>query len=173
VRQEAYYNSIPHKCKITRAEQIERLNNGLEETIEKKSDDDFEEEINAPKVTILERQEIPMPEITSGAEYLVSLLHSAGQAKPTGMGLVGLDWTDIKAWADCCDLWDTVTPRDLQTVFTLSRAYANECTAATQEGAKPPYSPPIEKEQLEEMRDVVSDSIDDIFAGMIAAQPTK
>ena len=109
-----------------------------------------------------------MPELSTGAEYLVAFLHSAGTASSTGMGLTGLSWQELEAWASCTDNVGIVTARDLKTVHTLSRVYANECAKATQKGAKAPYE---KKEPVtQEVREVVSNKADDLFGGMIRAQ---
>ncbi len=100
-------------------------------------------------------------------------MHSAGTATATGMGLVGLSWAEIDAWLRCSDMQGIATPRDLEVVHTLSRAYANECAAASQKGAKAPYSPKLEGEELEERREVVSNNIDAMMAGLIAQNERK
>lgn len=170
VRQEAYYNAVPDGAKLSRAEQIER---GTREVkIEKKSDDDSDEvEItteDALPIEVLERQEIPMPDITPGAEYLVAFLHSAGTAAATGMGLTGLSWQELEAWKRCTDQEGIVTPRDMKTLHMLSRVYANEYAKASQKGAKPPYAPKVEV--TETLREVVSDKAEDMFASLIQFQ---
>ena len=171
VRQEAYYNSVPDGAKITRAEQIERINSG--ETTDNKNDDDSEDDgtiPDSPSVSIQELQEIPMPEIQSGSEYLVAFLHSAGTASTVGMGLSGLSWQEIEAWAKCTDNVGIVTPMDLRVVHTLSRAYASESGRASLTGAIAPYKPVTSTELGDEMRLLVSDKVEDVFASMVAAQ---
>ncbi len=190
VRQEAYYNAVPEGGKLTRAEQIER---GKEEVIptKKNSDDDSEFEGNEADtlpVEVLERQEIPMPDLSPGCEYLVAFLHSAGTVSSSGTGLIGLSWQEIEAWARCNDLLEKplvrklgsrhaaqrqrkkriVTPRDMKTIYTLSRVYASEYAKASKKGAKPPYSPKVAN--IEEVREVVSQKVEDIFAGLLANQ---
>lgn len=170
VRQEAYYNSVPDGAKITRSEQIERGN----EIIEENSDDDSEEEDaedEAEQRTILERQEIPMPDITTGSEYLVAFLHSAGTASSNGMGLTGLSWQEIAAWVQCADMSGITTTRDLKTVHMLSRVYAGECSKASQKGAKAPYSPVVVLEA--ETRAIISAAVDDVFMNLIASQNSR
>lgn len=108
-----------------------------------------------------------MPPITSGSEYLVAFLHSAGSASATGMGLTGLSWQEIEAWVNCADMKGIATPRDLKTVHMLSRIYAGECAKASQKGAKPPYAPKVE---VEEIRDIVSDKADNLFEAMLLGQ---
>lgn len=109
-----------------------------------------------------------MPDISPGSEYLVAFLHSAGTATATGMGLSGLSWQELEAWVRCADMASIVTPRDLRTVYTLSRAYARESAEATQKGAVAPYVPKVELE--EETRELVASKVEDVFAAMIAAQ---
>lgn len=109
-----------------------------------------------------------MPELIPGSEYLVAFLHSAGTATATGMGLIGLSWQEIEAWARCTGNWGVASPRDLKTVYTLSKVYANEYALAGKKGAKPPYVPPVD--DIEEVRELVSDSMEDLFAGLIAFQ---
>ncbi len=168
VRQEAYYNAVPHGAKLTRAEQIER---GKVVGIEKNSDDDSEDEVTTEDslpIEVLERQEIPMPEISPGSEYLVAFLHSAGTATSTGMGLVGLSWQEIEAWAKCTDMNGIATPQDLRTVYMLSRVYANEYANASKKGAQPPWKPKVVLEA--EVRELVSNKAEDLFAGLMSFQ---
>lgn len=171
MRQQAYYDATPHGAKFSRAEQIERFNLGIEDN---KSDDDSEDEgkdfisLDKPDVSIQERQEIPMPELTPGSEYLVALLHSAGTCGSNGMSLTGLSWQEIEAWVRCTNMSGIVTPRDLKTIHTLSRVYAREYFLAGQKGATAPYVPRVEL--VEETRELISDKADDLFASMIAAQ---
>lgn len=109
-----------------------------------------------------------MPDISPGSEYLVAFLHSAGTATPTGMGLAGLSWQELQAWVDCTDMRGIVTPRDLKTIHMLSRVYAKEYHAAGLKGATAPYEVRVEME--EEIRAIVSDKAEDMFAELIAAQ---
>lgn len=168
VRQDAYYNATPEGATKSRREQIVGRGDQL---VKKKSNrdddsDDTQVETEAIPVTVLERQEIPMPELIPGSEYLVAFLHSAGTATSTGMGLVGLSWQEIDAWRRCTG--SVASTRDLKTVYTLSKVYANEYAVAGKKGAKPPYVPPVE--DIEEVRELVSDTMDDLFAGLIAFQ---
>lgn len=167
IRQEAYYNATPDGLKISRTEQIERFNLGIEDT-NKTDDDSGVVTLDTPDVSIQERQEIPMPELSPGSEYLVAFLHSAGTASSSGMGLTGLSWQEIEAWVRCNDLTDIVTPRDLKTVYMLSRVYAGEYYKGSQKGATAPYVPKLEME--EETRVLVSDKVDSLFAGLLASQ---
>ncbi len=159
---------------LSRAEQIER---GITEAAPKNSDDDSVELMDKPEdnvpVEVLERQEIPMPELSPGSEYLVAFLHSAGTATSTGMGLTGLSWQELDAWARCTDSVGIVTPRDLTIIHTLSRMYANEYARASKKGAKAPYVPVVEVDDVEVRREVVSQKADDLFANMIAAQSSR
>lgn len=173
VRQEAYYNSVPDGAKLTRAEQIERINNGENLVVENKSDDDSEDDgtiPDSPNVTIQELQEIPMPEIQSGSEYLVALLHSAGTASTNGMGLSGLSWTELESWVNCTDNKGIVTPSDLRIVHALSRAYANESSKASLKGATAPFKPSTGIELEDGTRALISSKAEDVFTSMIAAQ---
>lgn len=167
---------MPDGHKISRAEQIERCQAGIK-TSEKKSDDDSDETVislDEPDIKLQELQEIPMPEIEDGSEYLVAFLHSAGTASATGMGLTGLSWQEIKAWVECTNMHGIVTPRDLSTIYTLSRAYVGEYTRASEKGAKPPYVPVIEVEvDPEEFRDSVADKAEQLFLAMISNQNKK
>ncbi len=112
-----------------------------------------------------------MPELTSGSEYLVAFLHSAGTAAATGMGLTGLSWQELESWVKCTDNTGIVTPRDLKLIHTLSRVYANESAKASQKGAKPPYVPVVE--DIEEIREVVAEKAEDLFEQMMAAQSNR
>ena len=109
-----------------------------------------------------------MPEISPGSEYLVAFLHSAGTATATGMGLTGLSWQEIEAWVRCNDMQGIVTPRDLRTVYMLSRVYAREAAVASLKGAVAPYVPKVEVD--EQTRELVSTKVEDVFAAMLAAQ---
>lgn len=111
-----------------------------------------------------------MPEISEAAGYLVALLHSAGTASPTGMGLVGLSWQEIEAWARCNDFVRILSPSEYRAVYRLSRAYTNEYAEASKKGAKPPYTPPIELAKNEVVREMVEEKVEDVFASMMRAQ---
>ena len=170
VRQEAFYAATPDDAKLSRAEQIERGNIEIEAT--KNSDDDSVELIDKPEdnvpAYVLERQEIPMPDLVPGSEYLVAFLHSAGTIASNGMGLTGLSWQELEAWARCTGHAGIATPRDMTTVHTLSRVYANEYSKASKKGAKPPYVPVVE--DVEALREIVSQKTDDLFGSMLSAQ---
>lgn len=148
---------MPDGQKETRAEQIER---GFRKPPKKKSDDDSEHDDDEPFAEI-ERQEIPLPDIPPGSEYLVAFLHSAGTASSSGMGLTGLSWQEIGAWVKCTDNIGIATPKDLRVVHTLSRVYANEFAAASKKGAMPPFTPV--KKLDEEERKQVAKKVDDLF----------
>lgn len=115
-----------------------------------------------------------MPDISEYAGYLVGLLHSAGTASATGMGLVGLSWNEIKAWAECTNSINILSPRELKAVHTLSRAYSGEYSKASTKGAKPPYEPIRAYEDVIETDEAVLENIsakaEDVFANMIASQ---
>lgn len=112
-----------------------------------------------------------MPEISEAAGYLVALLHSAGVASPTGMGLAGLSWQEIEAWARCNDYVGILTPKEYRAVYTLSRAYVAEHAVATKKDAKAPYIKEEEYEKQDEVvREMVEDKVDDIFGMMMRAQ---
>lgn len=170
VRQEAYYQAVPYKREISRAEQIERGNEAIKEALNNSDDDS--EDMDSPEddipAVVLERQEIPMPEITPGSEYLVAFLHSAGTASAAGMGITGLSWPELDAWQRCTDNVGIVTARDMQIIHTLSRVYASEYSRAGLKGAKAPFVPVVEN--IEAVRDVVSQKAEDLFGGMFAAQ---
>ena len=109
-----------------------------------------------------------MPDITPGSEYLVAFLHSAGTVASNGMGLTGLSWQEIEAWVRCSDMQGIVTPKDLRTIYTLSRVYARECSVASEKGATAPYK--LKVEMSTEIREMVSEKADDLFASLIVAQ---
>jgi len=158
---------------MSRAEEIERSieQHDKQKVIKQHSDDDSEsefEDLEPPPVAVIERQEIPMPELVPGSEYLVAFLHSAGTATATGMGLTGLSWQELEAWAKCTDNIGIVSPRDMKILHTLSRAYANEYARASKKDAKPPYEPNVVLD--EEVREVVSNKVDDLFASLVAFQ---
>lgn len=138
-----------------------------------------------------------MPEISEAAGYLVALLHSAGVATPTGMGLTGLSWQEIESWARCNDFvslgndcecsrpkggmrsrkkrkekkQSVVGPRELRAIWRLSRAYTAEYVDASKKGAKPPYMKVDEGNTKDEVeREMISDKADDVFGMMLAAQ---
>jgi hypothetical protein len=147
------------------------VNAGIEERSNNKSDDDSEELIFAdtPDVKTYERQEIPMPELIEGSEYLVAFLHSAGTATANGMGLSGLSWQELESWVRCTDNVGIVTPKDLKILHQLSRVYANESAVASKKGAVAPYIPVLEEEDVEEIRDIVEEKTIDVFEQMMSA----
>jgi hypothetical protein len=109
-----------------------------------------------------------MPDLVPGSEYLVAFLHSAGTATATGMGLVGLSWQEIEAWLRCAGYAGIATSRDLKAIYMLSKVYAGEYAQASKKGAKPPYEPKVEVD--EDVREMVSEAADNMFAGLIASQ---
>lgn len=111
-----------------------------------------------------------MPEISEAAGYLVALLHSAGSATATGMGLVGLSWQEIEAWARCNDFVGILSPKEYRAVWRLSKAYAAESAVATKKDAKPPYAAPVETYKDEVSREMIEEKVEDVFASMIKAQ---
>ena len=127
---------------------------------------------DTPTASIQELREIPMPEISEAAGYLVALLHSAGVAETSGMGLTGLTWQEIEAWARCQDMVGILSPREYKAIYTLSRAYVGAHAEASKKGAKPPYVKPVEKdeEKDEVVRELVTEKVDDVFASMLQAQ---
>lgn len=172
VRQEAYYDAIPDGKKLSRAEQIreEVAAASREATPPDDSGDEDDGSIpDTPNVSVQELREIPMPEISEAAGYLVALLHSAGTATATGMGLVGLSWQEIESWARCNDFIRVLSPKEYRAVWRLSKAYAAEIAGASKKDAKPPYKPEVEV-QDEVVREMVEEKVEDVFASMIAAQ---
>lgn len=113
-----------------------------------------------PQEVPQETQEIPYPELPKGAEYLVSLLHSAGTATQTGMGLIPLSWQEIQAWVVCSGLEDSVTPWELGVVRRLSEAYSSEYAQAQAPRRPMPYQPVVEEID----REAVQAKIISIFA---------
>lgn len=111
-----------------------------------------------------------MPDISEAAGYLVALLHSAGVATATGMGLVGLSWQEIEAWGKCNDFEGILSPKEYRAVWRLSRAYTAEYVEASRKGAKPPYTAPVENQKDETVREMVASKIEDVFAAMMSAQ---
>jgi hypothetical protein len=111
-----------------------------------------------------------MPEISEAAGYLVALLHSVGVANPTGMGLVGLSWSEIKAWAECNDFVGVLSPKEYRAVWRLSRSYCAEYSVASKKGAKAPYIPVVEDQKDEVVREMVEHKVEDVFASMLNAQ---
>lgn len=104
---------------------------------------------NTAEVVPQETQEIPFPELPDGAEYLVSLFHSAGTATQTGMGLVPLSWQEIEAWVRCTGIEEMVTPWELETVRRMSEAYASEYSQAYDPKRKQPYQPVVDMNEVD------------------------
>jgi hypothetical protein len=162
---------VPDGQKTSRLEQIRAAAVGTKPKADAK--DDSEDDGSIPdnlNVSAQELREIPMPDISEAAGYLVALLHSAGYAAPTGMGLVGLSWQEIEAWARCSDYVRILTPKEYRAVFQLSRAYAGEIATATKKDAKAPYDPPVIEIKDEVVRDIIEEHVEDVFGAMIAAQ---
>lgn len=111
-----------------------------------------------------------MPELSDAAGYLVALLHSAGVASATGMGLNGLSWQEIEAWARCNDYVGILSPKEYRAVYTLSRAYVSEHAVASKKGAKAPYVKEEKVVRDVEVRAAVADKADDLFGSLIRAQ---
>lgn len=126
---------------------------------------------DTPTVTLQELREIPMPEISEAAGYLVALLHSAGVATSTGMGLAGLSWQEIESWARCNDMTRILSPKEYRAIYSLSRAYVGEHAAASKKGAKAPYIKVEPRETKDEVvREMVAAKADDVFGAMMQAQ---
>ncbi len=132
-------------------------------------DSDEEDDGSLPDDLPMGHQELHYPEISEVAQYLVSLFHSAGMASPTGMGLVGLSYQEIESWANMADMQGIIKPWQCVAIYTMSRAYASECTASQKKGAKTPYTPEIE-EVAKVDREIVNEQIEDVFASLIASQ---
>lgn len=129
---------------------------------------------DTPAASIQELREIPMPEISEAAGYLVALLHSAGIASTSGMGLVGLSWQEIESWARCNDYVGILSPKEYRAVYSLSRAYVHAHNEASKKGAKPPYEAPVEDTKDNEViREMVEEKVEDIFAAMMKAQNSR
>lgn len=112
-----------------------------------------------------------MPEISEAAGYLVALLHSAGVATATGMGLTGLSWQEIEAWARCNDFEGVLSPKEYRAVWRLSRVYTAEYSDASKPDAKAPYIKVEDYETKDEVvREMIADKTTDVFAMMIRAQ---
>jgi hypothetical protein len=116
---------------------------------------------NNPPENVPETQEIPIPEIAEGAEYLVSFFHSAGAATRTGMGLTPLSWMEIEAWVRCNALEDVVTPWELQVIRRLSEAYVTEYALASDPKRKMPYQPVVEEVD----REAVAQKVSSVLSG--------
>lgn len=140
-----------------------------------------------------------MPDLSEAAGYLVALLHSAGIAQANGMGLTGLSWQEIEAWARCNDLVSLescgcstqsggmrklkkrkpskrgiVGPKELRAVWQLSRAYVAEHSEASKKGAKAPYIKVDEDGTRDEVeRKTIAQKAEDIFGIMLSAQSKK
>lgn len=112
-------------------------------------------------------QELHYPDISEVANYLVSLFHSAGMATPTGMGLVGLSYQELESWAKLAGMENILEPWQYTGIYTMSRAYANECSAATKKDSRAPYIP---VEEIEIDREIVNDQVEDVFASILASQ---
>lgn len=111
-----------------------------------------------------------MPDVSDAAEYLVALLHSAGVANATGMGLSGLSWQEIESWARCNDFTGILSPKEYRAVYSLSRAYVAEHSVASKKDAKPPY---VKEERVVRdavVREHVAHKADDLFGSLIRAQ---
>lgn len=171
VRQEAYYNAIPDGKKVSRLEQIRVATTG--DKPQEDTPDDSEDDgtiPDNPNVSVYELREIPMPDLSESAGYLVALLHSAGFAAATGMGLVGLSWQEIEAWARCNDFVKILTPKEYRAVYQLSRAYAGEISTASKKDAKPPYNPTVVEKLDDVAREIVEEHVEDVFGAIMKSQ---
>lgn len=162
-QQEAYYNTVPEGSKESRAERITNGNKNIQRT-----DSDEEDDGSLPDDLPLGHQELHFPEISEAAAYLVALFHSCGMASATGMGLVGLSYQEIEAWARLSDNIGILLPWQYKALHTMSRAYSGMCAAAVKKDTKPPYTPEIEDIGVDEQ--VVSQQAEDIFEAMLNAQ---
>lgn len=130
-----------------------------------------EDDGSLPDDILLGHQELHFPDISETAQYLVSLFHSSGMASATGMGLVGLSYQEIESWARLSGLYGILSPWQYNAIHTMSRAYAGMYANASQKGAKPPYMPP--KEDIEDVKELVSKQAENVFESMLFAQDNR
>jgi hypothetical protein len=107
-----------------------------------------------------------------GISWLFCILLAIASA--TGMGLAGLSWQEIEAWARCNDFIGILSPKEYNAIYSLSRTYVAEYAEASKKGAKPPYVKVEEYQEKDEVaREMIAEKADDVFAAMIFAQERK
>jgi hypothetical protein len=108
-----------------------------------------------------ELSEIPFPALIEGSEYLVALLHSAGTATQTGMGLVPLQWVELRAWTETLGVQHTAW--ELETIRRMSEAYASEFSQASDKKRPIPYKP---VEEIVINRVAVASQVESVFSAL-------
>ncbi len=139
-RQLAWLGATPEKHKVSRLEAI-RNPTRIIEPVEVDSDLPEDKIKVIPKAPL----EAHLPEIDPAFSYLRELFYSAGQAKSTGMGLVALDWTELRNWRKELKIKLCVWEREL--IHKMSTEYCREYSLATDPHREAPYAPIIEEEQ--------------------------
>jgi hypothetical protein len=107
--------------------------------------------------------EPPLPDV-EGAFYLVKALLALGLSESNGMGSVPVSWGNIKAWADATQT--DLSPFELETLFQMSKNYANELNIATDPKRPAPYIN-LSAERIEQNRSAVADKLKNIFQSRI------
>lgn len=106
-----------------------------------KVDSEFDEDKIAIPMTPVE---VNLPELPPAFSYILELFYFAGQAKSTGMGLVPLDWNDLRAWRKENKLKLTLWERE--TIKKMSDAYCAESSRAIDPARPAPYMPEVDED---------------------------
>lgn len=107
---------------------------------------------------------LKLPDISEGAEYMVSLLSEAGFALSSGFGATPITWTELDSWLSCTkhelSVWEITTLKE------MSEVYCSELHKSSAKDAAPPYVPTaeVEDEELAEQRKSVASKIRNVFA---------
>lgn len=96
--------------------------------------------------------EVEMPEVDPAFGYLLGLFFRSRQAKSTGMGLVSLDWSDIRAFRMENNLDLSVWEREV--ILSMSEAYVSEYYKASDPQHKPPYALEVETEEVDVEKEI-------------------
>lgn len=84
-----------------------------------------------------------MPEIIPAFDYLKGLFFDMGQASPSGMGMIPIDWDKLRSWRLENHL--TLTIWEKETLIKMSEAYCSEYSRASDPNRQQPYQRNIEE----------------------------
>lgn len=137
----AWYAATPSNQKISR---LEAIQSGPQRIVERPVDSNLPED-NKP--IVIAPTEVELPEIDPAFSYLLELFALSGQAKSTGMGLVALDWQELRAFRLENELDLTIWER--QTLKRMSEAYSSEYSLASNPNRPAPHTVEKEPEEID------------------------
>jgi len=92
---------------------------------------------------------VHLPEIPGPWTCLLGFFSLSGQASQTGMGLVPLTWTELRAFREENELDITLWEREL--LKKMSEAYCAEYSRAGDPKRPAPYTPEVEENEVDKI----------------------